>query len=228
MEGLEKFKKDRENFKRCVSVPLDAERSKFEVNDRLIKGYAIVWGSKNDYNEIVLKGACTNSINARGVDGAGKNSIVILNQHRQSEPIAVPTVLKEDDYGLYFEAEIIEGTTAADEAIAQIRQGVLKQLSYGFNYVWDKTEIDETTGAVILREIKLFEISVVTFSSDENAQLRSINEFQQREMLKVFTPAEIENLRHILNNFQDDRSRDEHFEENEEKEEKKSTNVTLF
>lgn len=228
MEGqVEALKKERGNFGRLVSLPLDAERSQFEVNDRLIKGYAIVWGSKNDYNEIVTKGATLNSLQARGVEGSGKNQIVILNQHRQTEVIAKPTVLKEDDYGLYFEAEIIEGTRAADEALAQIRQGVLRQLSYGFNYVWDKVEWDDAAEAYILREIKLFEISVVTFSSDENAQLRSFKQYQQSEMLKEFTPGQIENLRGLLSTFENSESRDEHSEDKEEQK-KNNNKVKIF
>jgi len=206
---IEEIKKERGGSNSFFSVPLDGERSKFNEGDRLIKGYAIVWGSKNDYNEIVIKGACTNSINARGVNGSGKNKIVILKQHRQSEPIGNITKLLEDDYGLYFEAEIITGTTASEEALSEVRQGVLRQLSYGFNYVWDKVEWDEVNDALILREIKLFEISLVTFSSDENAQLRSFNDYQKKEILKVFKHQEIENLRGLLNSINTD-SRAEH------------------
>lgn len=220
MEIIEKFKKERQGLDRIVSLPLDAERSKFETNDRLIKGYAIVWGSKNDYNEIVLKGACTASLNARGVNGSGKNKIVVLKQHRQSEPIANITVLTEDDYGLYFEAEVIEGTRAADEALAEIRQGVLNQLSYGFNYVWDKTEYDASLDAYVLREIKLFEISVVTFSSDENAQLRSFKDFQSDTVLNGFTTEQLNELKNILEVRT--KSRDEHSNEDDEKEQEQT------
>lgn len=220
MEIIDKFKKEREGIDRIVALPLDAERSKFETTDRLVKGYAIVWGSKNDYNEIVLKGACANSINARGVDSTGKNKIVLLNQHRQSEPIGKITVLKEDDYGLYFEAEIIEGTRAADEALAQIRQGVLKQLSYGFNYIWDQVEYDATNDAYILKEIKLFELSVVTFSSDENAQLRSFKDFQSDTVFNGFTTEQLNELKNILEVRT--KSRDEHSENEDEKEQEQT------
>jgi HK97 family phage prohead protease len=209
MEGLELFKAQREKYSKVRSIPIDAIRSKFETNDRQIKGYAIVWGSKNDYNEIVVKGACSKSIEARGVNGSGKNKIVVLRQHRQSEPIAYLTKMEEDDYGLYFEAEIIKGTQASDEALAEIRQGVLNQLSYGFNYVWDKTEYDSTLDAYILREIKLFEISVVTFSSDENAQLRSFSEFQENTLLSSFSDEQIDELEKLVN-LRKIKSRDEH------------------
>jgi HK97 family phage prohead protease len=193
------FKAQRDLFKNPVSLGLDAERARLEITaDRKVKGYAIVWGSKNDYNEIVLKGATLNSLNARGIGSTSGNPILVLNQHRQTEPLCRPTILQEDDYGLYFEGDIIEGVGYADEAVNQVSQGVLRQLSYGFNYIWDKTEYDATMDAYILKEIKLGEISLVTFSSDENAQLRSFNELQERAVLDKFSPEQINDLHNLL------------------------------
>jgi HK97 family phage prohead protease len=193
------FKAQRDLFKNPVSTLLDAERAKLEITaDRKVKGYAIVWGSKNDYNEIVLKGATLNSLNARGIGTAVGNPILVLNQHRQTEPLCRPTILQEDDYGLYFEGEVIGGVGYADDVVNQVNQGVLRQLSYGFNYIWDKTEYDATMDAYILKEIKLGEISLVTFSSDENAQLRSFNQLQEKAVLDKFSSEQINDLHNLL------------------------------
>lgn len=196
---IKEFKAQRDLFKNPVSTLLDADRAKLEITaDRKVKGYAIVWGSKNDYNEIVLKGATLNSLNARGVGSTSGNPILVLNQHRQTEPLCRPTLLQEDDYGLYFEGDVIEGVSYADDVVNQVNQGVLRQLSYGFNYIWDKTEYDATNEAYILKEIKLGEISLVTFSSDENAQLRSFNQLQERAVLDKFSPEQINELHNLL------------------------------
>jgi len=196
---VKEFKAQRDLFKNPVSTLLDAERARLEITaDRKVKGYAIVWGSKNDYNEIVLKGATLNSLNARGVGTAVGNPILVLNQHRQTEPLCRPTMLMEDDYGLYFEGDVIEGVSYADDVVNQVNQGVLRQLSYGFNYIWDKTEYDATQDAYILKEIKLGEISLVTFSSDENAQLRSFNQLQERAVLDKFSAEQINDLHNLL------------------------------
>jgi HK97 family phage prohead protease len=193
------FKAQRDLFKNPVSTLLDAERAKLEItSDRKVKGYAIVWGSKNDYNEIVLKGATLNSLNARGIGTAVGNPILVLNQHRQTEPLCRPSILQEDDYGLYFEGDVIEGVGYADDVVNQVNQGVLRQLSYGFNYIWDKTEYDATMDAYILKEIKLGEISLVTFSSDENAQLRSFNQLQEKAVLDKFSSEQINDLHNLL------------------------------
>lgn len=197
MDKIELFKKEREFLNRHISNPIDATRSKFEASDRHISGYPIVWGEKNDYGEIVLRGATLNSLNARGIQGS-KNPILVLNQHRQSEILCRPSVLQEDEYGLYFEGEIISGVQYADEALAQIRQGVLKQLSYGFDYIYDRVDYDATEDAYILRELKLWELSTVTFSSGESAQLRSYRESQLGAILNKYTKEEINDFENLL------------------------------
>jgi CheY-specific phosphatase CheX len=52
--------------------------------------------------------------------------------------------------------------------------------------------------AYILKEIKLGEISLVTFSSDENAQLRSFNQLQERAVLDKFSTEQINDLHNLL------------------------------
>jgi HK97 family phage prohead protease len=155
-------------------MPLDAKRAKFEINDREIKGYPIIWGNKNDYDEVVLQGATLKSLNDRGINAEGGNKILVLLFHEMHRPLCLPAELKEDDYGLFFRASINEGVSYCDDACASIRQGTLSQLSYGFNYVWgdNKTVYDGALDAYILREIDLYEISVVSFSSDPDAQIR--------------------------------------------------------
>lgn len=196
MDRLEIFKEKRKPFEQVRALPTDFDVAKIEVGeDRRIKGYAIVWGTKNSHDEIVLKGATLNSLNARGV-GSTRNPIQFLYQHRTDEPIAKIDVLEEDDYGLYFEATIIK-TQAGDDLIEKINAGVLRQLSYGFSYIWDKTEYDEEQDAYILREIKLWEISIVTFSSDESAQLRNLDfsTFQKIELIKEI---DIDSIRSLV------------------------------
>jgi HK97 family phage prohead protease len=196
---IAQFKAERSMFGAHVSLPIANTRSKFEADDRKIKGYPIVWGERNDFNEIHLKGSTLNSLNARGLN-ATKNPIMVLNQHNQNQVLARPSVLQEDDYGLYFEADIIKGTQYADEVVAQIRQGVIGQLSVGFNYIWDnnKIEYDADTKAYILKEIKLYEISVVTFSSNGSTQLRSYGDFQLRSILNQYTPQDLQNFQALI------------------------------
>lgn len=224
MNKFEIFKKERENIgiEQYRSLPIDAERARLISEDRVIKGYAIVWGVKNSHDEIVLKGATLNSLNARGV-GATKNKIAFLKHHRMDTPIAKINVLQEDNYGLYFEAEIIK-TPLGDETIEEINAEVLRQLSYGFSYIWDKTEYDSEEDAYILREIKLYEISLVTLSSDENAQLR-FADYQKKEILNGIDAQSLRAIKIIVQSELN--SRDNHYQ-NENEHEKEKSNITLF
>jgi HK97 family phage prohead protease len=203
-DKIAQFRAEREMFDGHVSVPISNTRSKLEIDDdRKIKGYPIVWGEKNDYAELFVKGSTLNSLNARGI-GATKNAILVLNQHNQAQILARPSVLQEDEYGLYFEADIIKGTQYADEVIAQIRQGVLNQLSVGFNYVWDKVEYDKNISAYALKEVKLYEISLVAFSSSTGARLktRSYRDFQIRSIIDKYGPQEIRDFQTLLSSHQ--------------------------
>lgn len=186
MERLINFKKEREPMNGISVRALSTTFEESEVSvgeDRVIKGYAIVWNSINSFSEQLIKGSTQKSIDERGVD-ADKNQIAFLYQHKMDTPIAKLQVLREDDKGLYFEAKIVN-TRLGDEVIELINSGVLRQLSYGFNYVWDKTEYDSATDSYILKEIILREISLVTLSADENAQLRSLDFISAQKSLII-------------------------------------------
>lgn len=233
MGKLEEIKKQREDLgvDKIRSLPIDESRARLTLKEREITGYAIVWGSKNEFDEIVQKGATQNSLNARGV-GSTKNSIVMLKHHDVTKPIAELVELREDDYGLFFRAKIIE-TPLGNETIKEINAGVLRQLSYGFNYIWEKTTYDEERDALILQEIKLMEISLVTFSADKNAQLR-FSDFQRSQMLGEIETRTLKKLTTVINSElsrRDDHSnenRDDHSKEEDNTENKQKSNVKIF
>jgi HK97 family phage prohead protease len=133
--------------------------------DRTVRGYLIVWGVKDTYDTIFVKGCCAKSIRERGPESQAKQKIAHLWQHETDNPTGRFTVLLEDDYGLYFEAEL-DDVPIGERELKQIRSGTLNQFSVGFNYLWDKMEYDEEQDAVLLYEIELMEGSVVTFGSN--------------------------------------------------------------
>lgn len=200
MNKISEFKDLRERFKDHFSMPIDGQRSKLDLSDREVSGYAIVWDSINDYGEIVRKGATLKSLNARGVNSNSGNKIQFLLQHDQHRILGIITELREDDYGLFFKATISEGVNHCNEALIQIREGLLKQLSYGFNYVWTEgaIEYDSEREIYILNEIMLHEISLVTFSSDPNAQLRSYGFNQMQLRLSEFSSDQINKFMQAL------------------------------
>ena len=156
---------------------------KLQTEDRTVKGYLIVWGVRDTYGTIFIRGCCAKSIQERGPKSQAKNKIIHLWQHRTDEPIGQFTILQEDDYGLYFEA-VYDEIPQAERALRQIKSGTLNQYSVGFSYVWDKMVYDETTESVLLNEVELYEGSVVTRASNaETYTIRSENVQQEKEML---------------------------------------------
>lgn len=167
---------------------------KLSAEERTVRGYLIVWGVKDTYDTIFIRGCCAKSIGERGPESNAKNKIIHLWQHRTDEPIGQFTVLKEDDYGLYFEA-LYDDIPQAERALRQIKSGTLNQYSVGFSYVWDKMVFDEKTDSILLQEIELYEGSVVTRASNaETYTIRSEDVEKESELLNDETEDFIKSL----------------------------------
>lgn len=138
------------------------------LDQRIVEGYAVVWGKANEYREVFIKGAFSKSLNERG---PGKNSnyeIKFLNQHNQNDPLGLFEVLKEDETGLYFKTKPLDDEDTASRVIRQLKKKTLNNFSIGFDFVWDQMEYDEKADVVIMKEARLFEISVVSIPADLN------------------------------------------------------------
>lgn len=151
---------------------------KAEDEDRTLKGYLAVWGVKDDAGTVAIRGCFSKSIQERGPESDSKYKIVLLWQHQMSEPIGRFTKLVEDDYGLYFEAEI-DDVPQGNRALTQYRSGTLNQFSYGFEYVWDKMEYREEDDAVLMYECKLWEGTACTLGrNQETYAIRSVEQYE--------------------------------------------------
>lgn len=143
------------------------------TTDRTIKGYLAVWGIEDTYGTVFVKGSFAKSIAERGPESNSKQKIAHLWMHDVCDPIGQYTVLREDNYGLYFEATL-DDVPSGERALRQIRSGTLNQFSVGFDYVWEKMEYDEERDVVLIMEGILMEGSVVTFGSNpETYAMRS-------------------------------------------------------
>lgn len=138
-----------------------------DLDRRVVKGYLVQWGNKNMYGEKLIKGSCAKSIAERGPDSQAKYKITFFWQHDECDPLALFAVLKEDDYGLYFETMPLDDVPNADRALKQIKSGTINQFSIGFYYIWDKIEYDEKDDSLVLLEVDLIEGSVVSVGADD-------------------------------------------------------------
>jgi len=130
-----------------------------------ISGYGSVFGNVDSYDSSILHGAFARTINANP-------KVPILNQHNTDEPIGATVSLKEDNYGLFFEAEISLLVQKGRELVHLLKMGALKGVSIGFNIV--KDQYDSETKILKILEVKLWELSLVTFPANPLAMVTDL------------------------------------------------------
>lgn len=161
---------------------------KIDMEQGIVEGYASTFGGEPDwYNEIVNKGAFTKTINERFKAGKVK----ILEGHDSSKPIGKPIELYEDAYGLYIKFQLSKTRDYEDRLKVLLADGVYDSMSIGFNTILD--EYDRETGIRYLKEVSLFEVSLVTFPANENATITSVKSEKDIEALMEGCKQYIEN-----------------------------------
>lgn len=140
---------------------IETKELNYSPDSRTISGYGAVFNNIDKSGDMLLKGCFAKSISDRGPESQANDKIIFLWMHNMNEPIGRITVLQEDDKGLYFEA-VIDNVPRGDQAVEQLKSGTLNQFSIGYNYVWDKCEYDANIDAFIVKEVVLYEISVVS------------------------------------------------------------------
>ena len=164
-----------------------------------VTGYFSSFNHKDSDGDIILPGAFAKTIAENGP--VGKNRIYHLLQHRSTDILGLPKVLKEDEFGLYFENTISQ-TSWGKDAIILYQDGVLKEHSIGFNIVL--SERDNDTSTTFIKEIKLWEGSAVTWGANENTPTVSAKTAEGKAEL-------IEQLQRIEKAIQTGGFRDETF-----------------
>lgn len=159
-------------FKKKPSAPVREYKAvSFELESTDEKtgefsGYASVFGNVDDGGDIVEKGAFAKTL----VEDFAR--IKILSQHDQCElPIGKPLELREDEKGLYIRGKISD-TQKGRDIQTLLRDGVLNELSIGYDAV--DYVIDESTGIRHLKQIKLWEVSIVTWAMNDQATIDNV------------------------------------------------------
>lgn len=98
---------------------------------------------------------------------------LVLKDHCQTTPIGKTVGWGVSPDGLQVTIEIISGTVEADEAWAEIQQGVRRALSIGFI----PRVVDYTDEYPIIKELELLEISVVTIPCNRESLFSVVKAF---------------------------------------------------
>ena len=103
---------------------------------------------------------------------------LLFGHESRDVPVGIIDSIKEDDNGLIFEARMPKNDAfVRDRIMPQIKIGSLNSFSIG--YTIDVSEIDNKTGIRKLKEISLFEISIVTFAANEKAILQAFKAVEE-------------------------------------------------
>lgn len=150
------------------------------VESRKISGYASVFNVVDKVGDMIIKGSFAKSISERGPQSNANDKIILLWQHDQREPLGRLTKIEETDEGLYFEA-VLDEIELADRALKQLESGTLNQFSIGFSYDWEKCEYDSEKDCNVIKELKLYEISIVSIGCNGATRylgLKSVEEYE--------------------------------------------------
>ncbi len=148
---------------------MDYKQSKFEIKasgENTIEGYAAFFGNVDSYGDIIEQGAFTKTLKEN------RNRIKVLWQHDTNEPIGKPIAMEEDSKGLYIKAQI-SMTDAGRKAMTLMKDGVIDEMSIGYDVIKD----DYKKGNRMLKEVRLWEFSPVTFAANEKAKITSAKNF---------------------------------------------------
>ena len=148
-------------------MELERKEFKFEIKsvneDGIFEGYASVFGNKDSYDDVVEPGAFKKTLQE-------KKTFPLLWYHSPREPIGIVEEAYEDGKGLKIKGKINLAVQRGKEIYHLLKQGAIKGLSIGFQTVKEAWEGNIRK----LKEIKLWEISLVTFPANELALVESV------------------------------------------------------
>lgn len=156
------------------SVALDLKRE--PDNDGMFEGYASVFGVVDQGMDVVERGAFMRTI--------GQRKVKMLWQHDQSQPIGVWDKIEEDERGLYVRGRLLKEVEKGREAMALLRAGAIDSMSIGYRTVDEALEGDGMVRR--LKEIDLYEISLVTFPMLPDAKVTAVKSIETERDFEKF------------------------------------------
>lgn len=146
---------------------MEYKQMRFKANavaeeEGVFEGYGSIFGNVDNGGDIVDPGAFEKTLEKN------KGRIKILALHNDSMlPIGVPLEMKEDEKGLYLKAKISDTSLGQDVKVL-LKDGVLNELSIGYDTIQEAFDED---GNRHLKEVDLWEVSVVTWAMNQEATI---------------------------------------------------------
>lgn len=149
-------------------VPIEWKAADDE-DDNILVGYASTFGNVDLGGDVVVKGAFAKSVETINAKGGG---IPLLADHVASTASVLGTIYeaREDDKGLVIKARISKAPSAQDTAV-KLREGHLSKMSIGYETMDEAFEDKDGQRVRLLKEVKLWETSVVVFPMNPKADI---------------------------------------------------------
>lgn len=137
--------------------------------DGTVEGYGSVFGVRDNYDDVIAKGAFIQSLKDHKAAGTMP---AMLWQHDADKPIGIWTEMVEDEKGLRIKGQLAMETVKGKEAHALLKMGAINGLSIGF--MSKQWAYDRETEVRTLTAIDLWEVSLVTFPANEKARVTNV------------------------------------------------------
>lgn len=146
------------------------------ADDGMFEGYGSIFHVEDHYKDVVVPGAFTKSLAA----WKEKSTLPpVLWQHRHDKPVGPYLEMYEDDIGLFVKGQLlVDDVSLAREAHALLKAKAVTGLSIGYATVVD--EYDRETGISTLKELDLWEVSIVTFPANGLARVENVKNIKTR------------------------------------------------
>jgi HK97 family phage prohead protease len=137
--------------------------------DGSFEGLLAVYNNVDLGKDMVEPGAFTKTIQEHG------SVVPMLWQHKQDEPIGELTLIDGPD-ALRIKGQLLMTLPMAQKAYALIKARIIKGLSIGYDTIKDSVE----NGVRHLKELRLWEGSIVTFPMNEAAMITTVKSITQQ------------------------------------------------
>ena len=138
-------------------------------------GYASVFGGIDSYGDTIVSGAYKNTL-------ANRDRPVQLRWNHYGPVIGKFTEMYEDEKGLFVTGELAKGHSVAEDTAALLRHGAISGLSIGYSV----KDSDQDGVVRKLKEIELYEISVVETPADNQAHIESVKSAKKLSDVEKF------------------------------------------
>ncbi len=135
-----------------------------------ISGYASVFGNRDLGGDVVVEGAFAKSLRDHGMPA------LLFNHQMGQPPLGVVVDAKEHKRGLWIKAELPrDDTFVSGRIIPQLKKRGLKGMSIGYQVL----EKEHRNDARYLKQIRLFEVSVVNTPMNPLAAVETVKSFDR-------------------------------------------------